>query len=77
LQGVDFKPPSVSQSNKTIAYAHPSADPLISYGAPSLMDIAARRKRKVSTPEKTTRKKHLQKGSKSAQATALPTAASA
>ena len=58
----------ISRSGQPINYALPADKPNIYYGAPTLTDVATRRKRKVSYTKVTTHKKKKSPGQSSAVA---------
>ena len=66
LQDDDQDPPTISRSGQLINYALPADKPNISYGAPTLADVATGRKRKVSYTKVRTRKKKKSPGQSSA-----------
>ena len=45
-------PPTVSRSGQPIRYAPPTDYPLIGYNAPTLADVAAGKKRKITSTKK-------------------------
>jgi hypothetical protein len=49
-------PPTISKSGLPIRYAPPTDYPLIGYNAPTLADVAAGKKRKVTSTKKTIQK---------------------
>jgi len=54
---VDGTPsPTISRSGQPIRYAPPTDYPLIGYNAPTLADVAAGKKRKVTSTKKTIQK---------------------
>jgi len=57
LQDDDHNPPTISRSGQPINYALPDDKPNIGHDAPTLIDVATGRKRKVSYTKVTTRKK--------------------
>jgi hypothetical protein len=57
LQDDDRDPPTISRSGQPINYALPADKPNIGHNAPSLTDVAARRKRKLPVTKVTSRKK--------------------
>ena len=68
MQDDDRNPPIISRSGQPINYALPADKPNIRYGAPTLIDVATGRKRKVSYTKVTTRKKKKSPGQSSAAA---------
>jgi len=68
LQDDDRDPPTISRSGQPINYALPADKPNISYGAPTLTDVATGKKRKLSYTKVTTRKKKKSPGQSSAAA---------
>ena len=49
-------PPTISRSGQPIKYSPPTNYPLIGYDAPSLADVAAGRKRKMTSTKRTAQK---------------------
>ena len=69
LQDDDRDPPIVNRSGQPINYALPANKPNIGHGAPSLIDVATGKKRKLSYTKVITRKKKKSPGQSSAAAT--------
>jgi hypothetical protein len=67
-QDTSVLPPTISNSNRPIAYGGPSENPLIGRGAPPLGDLTKGKKRKAPATKKTSRKIRVQ-ASSSAQPT--------
>ena len=68
MQDDDRNPPTISRSGQPINNALPADKPNIGNGAPTLIDMATGRKRKVSYTKVTTRKKKKSPGQSSVAA---------
>ncbi|XP_039838978.1 uncharacterized protein LOC120699159 [Panicum virgatum] len=65
-EGDGTDPPTISRSGQSINYALPADKPNIGHDAPTLTDVATRKKRKLSYTKVTTRKKKKSPGQSSA-----------
>ena len=59
MQQVDYTSrPTISRNGQPIRYSPPTNYPLIGYDAPTLADVAAGKKRKMTSTKKTAQKTH-------------------